>query len=78
MKCPHCKISQKSKVIETRPSGADLLRRRECHGCAKRYSTRESIYATARMDERAARRGTVKAPRTGPKGDGADLAGLWK
>lgn len=79
MKCPHCRISDKSRVVETRPANGELVRRRECKGCSKRYSTREAVYATARMDECAARRGTVaREAKTGPAGTGADLAGIWK
>ena len=78
MKFPHCRISDKSRVIETRPANGELVRRRECQGCGKRYSTKEAIYATARMDECAARRGTVRETKAGPAGTGAELAGAWK
>lgn len=44
MKCPFCGASE-DKVIETRVSkdGSEIRRRRECEGCARRYTTYERI-----------------------------------
>jgi transcriptional repressor NrdR len=43
MKCPHCGSSE-SKVIDTthEPDGT-THRRRQCHGCHKRFSTLERV-----------------------------------
>lgn len=47
MKCPFCTHFD-SKVIDSRVSedGATIRRRRECTGCAKRYTTYEKIEST--------------------------------
>ncbi|MDR1002985.1 MAG: transcriptional regulator NrdR [Oscillospiraceae bacterium] len=44
MKCPYCSYEE-SKVIDSRPTdeGERIRRRRECIGCAKRFTTYESI-----------------------------------
>jgi len=44
MKCPFC-ATYEDKVIETRVSkdGNEIRRRRECEGCARRYTTYERI-----------------------------------
>lgn len=44
MKCPFCGYSE-SKVIDSRPTdeGERIRRRRECIGCAKRFTTYEVI-----------------------------------
>ena len=44
MRCPFCGIYE-DKVIETRVSkdGNEIRRRRECDGCARRYTTYERI-----------------------------------
>lgn len=44
MKCPYCGYTE-SKVIDSRPTdeGARIRRRRECLGCAKRFTTYEVI-----------------------------------
>lgn len=46
MRCPYCK-SQKSKVVDKRPTpdGLATRRRRECLKCKKRFSTYEKIDA---------------------------------
>jgi transcriptional repressor NrdR len=44
MRCPFCGAHE-DKVIETRVSkdGGEIRRRRECEGCARRYTTYERI-----------------------------------
>jgi len=44
MRCPFCGASE-DKVIETRVSkdGSEIRRRRECEGCARRFTTYERI-----------------------------------
>jgi transcriptional repressor NrdR len=44
MRCPFCGASE-DKVMETRVSrdGSEIRRRRECEGCARRYTTYERI-----------------------------------
>ena len=44
MKCPYCGYTE-SKVIDSRPTdeGARIRRRRECLGCAKRFTTYDVI-----------------------------------
>lgn len=44
MKCPYCGHSE-SKVIDSRPAeeGSSIRRRRECLGCAKRFTTYETV-----------------------------------
>ena len=44
MRCPFC-ATYEDKVIETRVSkdGTEIRRRRECEGCARRYTTYERI-----------------------------------
>lgn len=44
MRCPFCNYSE-SKVIDSRPTdeGERIRRRRECLGCAKRFTTYEVI-----------------------------------
>ncbi len=44
MKCPFCNYAE-SKVIDSRPTdeGERIRRRRECLGCAKRFTTYEII-----------------------------------
>jgi len=44
MRCPFC-AAYEDKVIETRVSkdGSEIRRRRECEGCARRYTTYERI-----------------------------------
>lgn len=42
MICPHCKADN-DKVVETRPSGDSVRRRRECLECSGRFTTYEYI-----------------------------------
>lgn len=44
MKCPYCDYLE-SKVVDSRPTdeGQAIRRRRECIGCAKRFTTYEKI-----------------------------------
>src|SRR5262245_40018028 len=44
MRCPWCAVYE-DKVIETRVSkdGTEIRRRRECEGCARRYTTYERV-----------------------------------
>jgi transcriptional repressor NrdR len=44
MRCPFC-ATDEDKVIETRVSknGSEIRRRRECEGCARRFTTYERI-----------------------------------
>ena len=46
MRCPKCGFPD-SKVLETRPSGDSLRRRREClaEGCTERFTTHERVEA---------------------------------
>ncbi|MFH5805893.1 transcriptional regulator NrdR [Alienimonas sp. DA493] len=46
MNCPFCRDND-TKVIDSRPSGPEAIRRRrECLGCGKRFTTYEKIEAT--------------------------------
>ena len=40
LKCPHCQ-GTKSNVVDSRPEGFGIMRRRECAVCEKRFTTRE-------------------------------------
>lgn len=42
MKCPYCK-NEGDKVIDSRSSGDNIRRRRECTGCGRRYTTYEYV-----------------------------------
>ena len=44
MKCPYCGHGE-SKVVDSRPAeeGSSIRRRRECLGCAKRFTTYETV-----------------------------------
>ena len=44
MKCPFCNYED-SKVVDSRPTdeGTSIRRRRECLGCAKRFTTYETV-----------------------------------
>lgn len=44
MRCPYCG-SDKDRVVDSRPAddGGAIRRRRECNGCAQRYSTYERV-----------------------------------
>ena len=42
MKCPFCN-STESKVVDSRPTGNGIRRRRECMHCCKRFTTYENI-----------------------------------
>ena len=44
MKCPYCGYEE-SKVVDSRPTdeGSKIRRRRECLGCAERFTTYEII-----------------------------------
>lgn len=48
MNCPHCNHDD-SKVIDSRDSGDGIRRRRECHECARRYTTYERVQTRAVM-----------------------------
>ena len=41
MKCPKC--GKRTSVIESRPSGAIVVRRRRCPGCHLRFATVELL-----------------------------------
>lgn len=47
MKCPYCQ-SEEDKVVDSRSSrnGKAIRRRRECLGCARRYTTYEYVETT--------------------------------
>ena len=51
MRCPFCKVSDKDKVIDSRPtdSGVAIRRRRECQACGKRFTTKERVDEEARI-----------------------------
>lgn len=40
LKCPFCQ-GTKSTVVDSRQDGYGVMRRRECSGCNKRYTTKE-------------------------------------
>ena len=42
MKCPYCK-NEGDKVIDSRSSGDNIRRRRECTGCGRRFTTYEYV-----------------------------------
>ncbi|NLG51566.1 MAG: transcriptional repressor NrdR [Chloroflexi bacterium] len=42
MKCPFCGATE-SRVVDTRDVGDNIRRRRECQGCAQRFTTYEEI-----------------------------------
>lgn len=44
MKCPYCS-NEDSKVIDSRESGEETRRRRECLKCQKRFTTYERVEA---------------------------------
>ncbi|MCE9618578.1 MAG: transcriptional regulator NrdR [Planctomycetes bacterium] len=50
MRCPFCSVDN-DKVIDSRPGedGDTIRRRRECLGCAKRFTTYERYERTARL-----------------------------
>jgi hypothetical protein len=56
MKCPHCGfVNQDNKVVDSRPMGLTIKRRRECNHCKRRYNTFEIIedeYLTERNKHR--------------------------
>jgi transcriptional regulator NrdR family protein len=43
MICPHCDSQEKSSVLDTRKSGDDILRRRECASCGGTFVTLETV-----------------------------------
>ena len=46
MNCPFCRDND-TKVIDSRPSGPEAIRRRrECLGCSKRFTTYEKVEST--------------------------------
>lgn len=48
--CPNCHTIAGSKVTDTRQSGHDLRRRRECFGCGYRFTTYESVWKPQGLD----------------------------
>ena len=46
MSCPYCSRGD-SKVIDSRDSGDGVRRRRECLGCARRFTTYERVHTRA-------------------------------
>ncbi len=46
MSCPYCSRGD-SKVIDSRDSGDGIRRRRECLGCARRFTTYERVHKRA-------------------------------
>ena len=42
MHCPYC-VQDETRVVETRASPGMTKRRRECLGCGRRFTTRESV-----------------------------------
>ncbi len=50
MRCPYCK-EEKDKVIDSRSSkgGREIRRRRECLACGRRFTTRERVEDTVRL-----------------------------
>ena len=55
MKCPFCGHDE-SRVVDSRDSGEEIRRRRECQGCARRFTTYERVQArtvqVVKRDER--------------------------
>jgi transcriptional repressor NrdR len=48
MRCPYCKHTE-DKVIDSRTSGDNIRRRRECLSCGKRFTTYEYIESVPMM-----------------------------
>ncbi|NNJ26657.1 transcriptional regulator NrdR [Alienimonas chondri] len=77
MICPFCRDND-TKVIDSRPSGAEAIRRRrECLGCGKRFTTYEKVetaplkvlkrdHSTEPFDREKARAGVIMACRKRP------------
>ncbi len=55
MKCPFCSHGE-SRVVDSRESGGEIRRRRECQGCERRFTTYERVRArtiqVVKRDER--------------------------
>jgi transcriptional repressor NrdR len=47
LSCPSC-ASQASRILETRPQGEAIRRRRECLNCSVRFTTIERVITAKR------------------------------
>lgn len=47
--CPHCGKTARGKVLESRPLGGEVWRRRMCNVCLKTFVTREASGAGLKM-----------------------------
>ena len=85
MRCPHCRAASKARVLESRPAGADIWRRRQCGACGRTFVSRETAAAELRMPAetrsihrcQTMRDRLAKPEERGPRGDGAHLQGVW-
>jgi transcriptional repressor NrdR len=55
MHCPYCGHTE-SRVVDTRPAGETIRRRRECENCQKRFTTYEQISEALLIVKRDGRR----------------------
>lgn len=55
MQCPHCGHAD-SRVVDTRPAGDGIRRRRECLACRRRFTTYEQISEALIVVKRDGRR----------------------
>ena len=55
MQCPYCGQPD-SRVVDTRPAGDSIRRRRECQKCKKRFTTYEQISEALLIVKRDGRR----------------------
>lgn len=55
MHCPYCGHTE-SHVVDTRPAGEAIRRRRECENCQKRFTTYEQISEALLIVKRDGRR----------------------
>ena len=82
MICPHCDSQKKSGVLDTRKSGDDILRRRECSACSGTFVTLESVDEFAWPDGCRTAQQRAESNRKGPLPDGpwsnGALHGAWR
>lgn len=80
MQCPRCNKS--TQVLDSRPDGRAVKRRRKCKSCGFRFATTESIIKEAKS---AKRKPVTKPHKTKPKerayeppkNRGRDLDEIW-
>lgn len=49
MDCPHC--GSKTRVVDSRPIESGIFRRRRCHHCDTRFSTKETVLRVVKPTE---------------------------